>query len=397
MWYVTRWCHDEGWSQLRVERNTEYPMLSQMNPWVVLVLGILIGWVLEWLLELFFFRRQRLSCQHRLADLEAALVERQHQIDLARTRIKSLEGQSAKVTARVDARDVALRGAVPDIALGAAVQDVSVRATAPGVSVKTAVPDVDPGVAVADVDLKATVPDVHLGVAVPDVDLEAAVPDVDLGVAVPDVDLGVAVPDVSLKAAVPDVDLGVAVPDVDLKAAVPDVDVGGAVPALAAGAVAGMAPQRLGAGFDAARMITCPQDLSRIDGIGTVFEQRLYNAGIGSFWGLAQANDDYLRGILESLFEVDLPAIKADAMRLAEQTGTVGHSWDGTQPDDFEPFPGIGEVYESRLYEAGICTYRALAGCSVDQLQAICKAPEWRRPPYAAWIARAEQLAGQKG
>ncbi len=416
-------------------------MATPMSPWIALVLGILIGWVLEWLLELFFFRRQRLECQLRLSDLESALVERQEQLSRARTRIKTLEADAARLTARGDmgsgtrgtaVQGIALEAAMPDVALrpsapdpsrkatvpdaylGVAVPDVDMRASMPEVDLGVAVPDVDLraaapevdlGVAVPDVDLNASLPDVDLEAAVPDVDLGATVPEVDLGVAVPDVDmraaapevgLGVAVPDVGLKASLPDVDLGIAVPDVDLKAAATDLSTGALSATLAAGAVAGIAAQRLGAGLGAARTITCPQDLSRIDGIGTVFEQKLYNAGIGSFWGLAQADDDLLRGTLTALFEVDLAAIKADAMRLAEQTGTVGYVWDGTQPDDFEPFAGLGEVFESRLYEAGICTYRALAVCTVDQLQAICKAPEWRRPPYAAWVARAEQLAGRK-
>lgn len=146
----------------------------------------------------------------------------------------------------------------------------------------------------------------------------------------------------------------------------------------------------------AARTVSCPQDLSRIKGIGTVFETKLYEAGIGTFWELSQTGSERLAEILEvkDFQKVNLGAIKAEALRLAEETGTVNRTWDGTPPDDFEPFEGIGEVYEGRLYDAGICTYRALANATVEQLADICKAPEWRRPDYANWIAQARRLSG---
>jgi predicted flap endonuclease-1-like 5' DNA nuclease len=89
---------------------------------------------------------------------------------------------------------------------------------------------------------------------------------------------------------------------------------------------------------------------------------------------------------------VDIVALKADALKLAEETDAVGRYWDGTPPDNFEQLEGIGEVYERRLYEAGICTFRALAEVSEDRLQEICQAPDWRRPDYAAWIAQAKRL-----
>ena len=357
-----------------------------MTPLVALVLGILIGWVLEWLVELFFFRRDRLQSQRRLAELEVALGERDAQLKAARARIDSLEIDAAKFDARVT------------------VPDIGVKATAPAIALEA--PDLPmgaPDVSFEAPDLSVDVPDLpDLSVKAPDVsfetpDLSVDVPD--LSVKAPDVsfetpDLLVDVPEPSVKA--PDVsfetpDLLVDVPDL------PDVSLRAGVPEILAGAVTGAAVTGLGAGPGRERKIRCPQDLSRIDGIGTVYEQRLYKVGIGSFWDVSRAGDDFLKGVLGTLVDIDLPTIKAHALRLAETTGTMYYSWDGTEPDDFESFPGIGEVYESRLYQAGICTYEALAGCTVEQLQAICKAPEMRRPPYTEWIARAKRLASQKG
>ncbi len=135
----------------------------------------------------------------------------------------------------------------------------------------------------------------------------------------------------------------------------------------------------------------CPQDLSAVKGIGAVYEAKLYAAGIGTYWELANAADDLLAALFEikDFQNVDFSAIKAGAQQLAEETNSVGRTWSGAQPDDFETLEGIGEVYERRLYEAGICTWQALAATTVEQLAEICHAPEWRRPDYARWIAQA--------
>jgi predicted flap endonuclease-1-like 5' DNA nuclease len=145
-------------------------------------------------------------------------------------------------------------------------------------------------------------------------------------------------------------------------------------------------------------VLPCPQDLSVVPGIGSVFEDRLYAAGIGSYWELAETPDEELMTILDvSAFQgVDIAEIKAGAMQMAVRTDSLGRSWDGTPPDDLEVLGGLGEVYERRLYEAGICTYEALAAASPERLAEICKAPAARAPDYAAWIARAAELSAAK-
>ena len=143
-------------------------------------------------------------------------------------------------------------------------------------------------------------------------------------------------------------------------------------------------------------IVPCPQDLSAVHGVGPVFEERLYAAGIGTYWSLAELPAADLAAILDARdFQgVDLEAIKATAMRLAVESNSLGRAWDGSPPDDFDGLPGIGEVYERRLYEAGICTYAALAAATPERLAEICKAPAMRTPDYAAWIATAADLTG---
>jgi predicted flap endonuclease-1-like 5' DNA nuclease len=145
-------------------------------------------------------------------------------------------------------------------------------------------------------------------------------------------------------------------------------------------------------------VVSCPQDLSTVPGVGPIFEERLYAAGIGSYWELAETSRDDLAAILgpESLVGVDLEAVKAAAVQLAAQSHSIGRTWDGTPPDDFEVLPGIGEIYERRLYEAGVCTYEALAATSPERLAEICKAPPMRTPDYAAWIALATDRSAAK-
>ncbi len=144
----------------------------------------------------------------------------------------------------------------------------------------------------------------------------------------------------------------------------------------------------------------CPQDLAMTKGIGAVFEQRLYAAGIGTFWELANLTGDDLKLVLElddrQLLRIDLDKVRADARRLAAETNSVGRVWQGAEADDFEVLEGIGNMYERKLYEAGICTYEALANTPIERLMEICPPTKLRKPDYAGWIAQARSLAAQK-
>lgn len=140
--------------------------------------------------------------------------------------------------------------------------------------------------------------------------------------------------------------------------------------------------------------VRCPQDLSSINGIGPVFEERLYRAGIGSYWEVAEMANVDLAAVLGE--PADYNAIRASALQQATATNTIGRGWDGTPPDDLETMPGIGEVYEKRLYAAGICSYDALAAATPEQLAEICQAPRGRTPDYEGWITEAKARAAAR-
>lgn len=139
----------------------------------------------------------------------------------------------------------------------------------------------------------------------------------------------------------------------------------------------------------------CPQHLSDVKGIGPVFEQRLYVAGVGSYWELAQLTDRTLAEVLEldapQRESFDFAAARADAARLARETRSEGRKWTGDQPDDLEPLEGIGAAIEKRLYNAGICTFAALAAASEESLAEICPTAKFRGANYARWIEQARQ------
>jgi chromosome segregation ATPase len=141
------------------------------------------------------------------------------------------------------------------------------------------------------------------------------------------------------------------------------------------------------------RTTTDLQDLSQLKHIGVTFEQRLYRAGAGTFWEVAHLNDDDLVLILRltemQQLAMDTNEVRSDAVRLAEESDSVGVLSEGETPDDFEPIQGIGKIFEQRLYSAGIRTYRQLAEMSEAQLAEICQARKPLVPDYSSWIRQA--------
>ena len=137
-----------------------------------------------------------------------------------------------------------------------------------------------------------------------------------------------------------------------------------------------------------------PQNFNPLTGIGAAYEQRLYAAGVGTYWELANIPDeDLLQALgLESVqqLRVEPGAIRAEAYKLAEETGTVGLIWEGRQVDDFGPLAGVGEVYEQRLYAAGIHTMEALAGTTVERLTELIETTPQTAPDFASWIEQAK-------
>ena len=142
------------------------------------------------------------------------------------------------------------------------------------------------------------------------------------------------------------------------------------------------------------------QALNDVAGIGSAYQQRLYGAGIGTYWELSSLPDADLETILQipelQRARIDFEETRADAYQWAQKTGTIGLLWDGDHVDDFELLPGIGKTFEKRLYEAGITTYEQLIECDVERLVEIVKAPPMREVNYDDWKERAQQFVAER-
>ncbi|MER2600651.1 MAG: helix-hairpin-helix domain-containing protein [Caldilineales bacterium] len=139
----------------------------------------------------------------------------------------------------------------------------------------------------------------------------------------------------------------------------------------------------------------CVQALTDVKGIGSVYQQRLYNAGVGTYWELATLPEAEFSAILQipdlQVTRMNIPETSANARAWAERSNTVGLLWDGDHVDDFETLEGIGRTFEKRLYEAGITTYAQLAACTPEYLAEIVNAPAILGVSYAGWIEQARR------
>jgi len=140
-----------------------------------------------------------------------------------------------------------------------------------------------------------------------------------------------------------------------------------------------------------------PDDLSKIRGIGDVYKQRLYRAGVYTWHQIAEADTDALRRATSAYPSSNVEEWPEQARRLAEKAGRSGAIYEGPPPDDFTKIYGIGPVGLQSLYRAGICTFEQLAVTPVDELAALFPiAVAGDQPDFAQWVAQATQLADAK-
>ncbi|MBN1659043.1 MAG: hypothetical protein JXA93_11600 [Anaerolineae bacterium] len=275
--------------------------------WLSFFIGVLVGWIVEWIIDFFYWRRRYQVLERENEALHSRLNE-------AEKKIKTFQVKGG-VHADLLRVDVDLEG--PTVAI-------------PGARLET--------------DLKA--PEVTLPAADVDVDLEApeaALPAVDMavGLAAPEVpDTGIDEFFDDLKARFPDVDLDGSIrrlkakfPDLDLKTALqglkvdfPDIDIDGAFDSLKA-KFARVGERQV----DLPPMVELQltDDLKLIEGIGPKISALLRNNGILTFAQLADAGHDRLEAILRAggpNFRLADPATWPEQARLA-----ADGAWDDLQ------------------------------------------------------------------
>jgi predicted flap endonuclease-1-like 5' DNA nuclease len=140
-----------------------------------------------------------------------------------------------------------------------------------------------------------------------------------------------------------------------------------------------------------------PDDLSKIKGIGDVYKQRLYRAGIYTWKQIAETDEETLRRAVSANQSSNIREWYGQAERLMEKHGRTEAIYSGPHPDDMTKILGIGPVSASVLYRAGICTYEQLASTSIEDLALLFPvAVAGDQPDFANWITRAEKLADEK-
>jgi predicted flap endonuclease-1-like 5' DNA nuclease len=140
-----------------------------------------------------------------------------------------------------------------------------------------------------------------------------------------------------------------------------------------------------------------PDDLSKIKGIGDVYKQRLYRAGIYTWRQIAEADTETLRRATNAYPSSNVEEWLVQAEKLMEKHGRKDAVYNGPRPDDMTKILGIGPVSASVLYRAGICTYEQLATTPIAELEALFPiAVAGDQPDFAQWVARAAELADEK-
>lgn len=319
--------------------------------WLSFFIGVLVGWIIEWLIDLFYWRRKWRALLEENSLLRARLDATQAEIRTLERRAKKLEPPSVPTPQtfvaappEVDARLVA---AAPDVEVGAGLQ-------APEMELEVESPelpavDVDADLHAPEIDTEVEVPRIHLplvdldaGLHAPEIDTEVELPlvgpdvNVDADLQAPEAGSRIHFPlepvpaaemeepDLSLQEAIeglrarfPRVDIDGAIdrlrariPDLDLKRAVaglkiefPDLDIDGALDELRArlrrpeSAAAGIATRAEELAVGTARG---PDDLVLIEGIGPKIAEILNVAGINSFAELAATSPERLGAILQA-------------------------------------------------------------------------------------------------
>jgi predicted flap endonuclease-1-like 5' DNA nuclease len=137
----------------------------------------------------------------------------------------------------------------------------------------------------------------------------------------------------------------------------------------------------------ATRTFIARDDLEQIDGIGPVYEQRLFAAGIDTYGQLAAATPEQLAHILDVMNWQKLNLV--DWIEQARQFAKITQR--DLLPDRMEEIKGIGPIYAKRLRAANIKSFEDLAASSPEQLEDILG--KGRLADYASWIEQARAYA----
>jgi predicted flap endonuclease-1-like 5' DNA nuclease len=251
--------------------------------WLSFFIGVLFGWIIEWLIDHFFLEPRRVArWQERCNILQAQnaalktentrIQELQNEIDELRGRLQAYESERQEMAQEIESLSVSLADAKHKLELASGYADMGEEVGDDGIS--------------------------EFGFAAPEVDMPETV-----------------TPEVGLKA--PDIE--VEAPEVEGYEFDMEVD----ATALTASVVV------RGESHEIAKEPLQPDDLRIIEGIGPKIAQLLNDAGIFTFAQLAEADVDTLRQILAnagSRFRLASPETWPEQARLA-----ANGAWDALE------------------------------------------------------------------
>lgn len=137
-----------------------------------------------------------------------------------------------------------------------------------------------------------------------------------------------------------------------------------------------------------------PDDLAKIKGIGEVYKQRLYAAGIYTWHQIAHTDEETLRAATKAYPSSNVDEWAEQAQQMAEKHGRTGATYTGPRPNDLTRIYGIGPVGAATLYRAGICTYAQLAAMTPEDLAPLFPiAVAGDEPDFEDWIRQAGKMA----
>jgi len=276
--------------------------------WLSFFIGVLVGWIVEWLIDLFYWRRRYQSCCKERDALQARLAEAEKRITTFQVKGYDPEAEARRIPAADVATEVVIERPAADLDVELETTEVEVRA--------------------ADLEVSLEAPEVE----VPDTGIDAFFDE--LRARFPDADLDGSID--RLRARFPDLDLKTALHG--LKVDFPDLDIDGAFDSLkarfahlAAGAAIGGAAAELGDRHAELPTIAPqqPDDLKRIEGIGPKIARLLNDNGILTFAQLANTSSEYLQVILQAggpNFQLADPTTWPQQARLA-----ADEAWDELQ------------------------------------------------------------------
>lgn len=137
-----------------------------------------------------------------------------------------------------------------------------------------------------------------------------------------------------------------------------------------------------------------PDDLAKIKGIGEVYKQRLYAAGIYTWHQIAQTDEETLRAATQAYPSSNVDEWAEQARNLAAKHNRTSALYSGPPPQDLTRIYGIGPVGATTLYRVGICTYAQLAAATPAALAPhfpIAVAGD--EPDFEHWIAQAREYS----